>query len=317
MLKVQIGWVSVRKQYLYGILLFVMMAWGLNIVAIKILVENFPPFTITGLRILAAGLVIFVFLYLKKDLQKMNLHEFGYVSLSALTGIFAHQALLSIGLVNTSATNGASILALIPLVTNILAVLFLRAKMTLLKMCGVFLGLTGIYFILVLGGGSFTTLSIGDLYVFLSVIAQGLSFIFIRKASYTLNPKTITGYALLMGAGFMVMLSFAIEGQAIHKLGAAPSYVWVIFIASAIISTGIGNLCYNFAISQLGAGETAIFLNLSPFFSLVGSVLFLNEAFKWIQLVGFVLIVMGVLLGTELFERKPRVKKQVGVSVSK
>ncbi|MEH7383493.1 DMT family transporter [Bacillus sp. JJ1533] len=306
-----------RKHYLYGILLFVMMAWGLNIVAIKILVQNFPPFTITGLRILAAGLVIFVFLYIKKDLQKMNLHEFGYVALSALTGIFAHQALLSIGLVNTSATNGASILALIPLVTNILAVLFLKARLTLLKICGVFFGIIGIYFILVLGGGSFTKLSSGDFYVFLSVIAQALSFIFIRKASYTLNPKTITCYALLMGAGFLVMLSFALESQSIHQIGAAPSYVWWVFIASAIISTGIGNLCYNFAISQLGAGETAIFLNLSPFFSLVGSVMFLNEAFKLVQLVGFILIVIGVLLGTELFERKPRVEKQVGVSVSK
>jgi len=307
----------VQKHILYGILLFVMMAWGLNIVAIKILVQNFPPFTITGLRILAAGLVIFVFLYVKKDLQKMNLHEFGYVALSALTGILGHQALLSIGLVNTSATNGASILALIPLVTNLLAVLFLKARMTILKICGVLFGMIGIYFILVLGGGSFTELSSGDLFVFLSVIAQALSFIFIRKASYTLNPKTITCYAPLMGAGFLVMLSFAVEGQSIHQVGAAPSYVWWVFIASAIISTGIGNLCYNFAISQLGAGETAIFLNLSPFFSLVGSVLFLNEAFKWIQLVGFILIVIGVLLGTELFERKPRVERQVGVSVSK
>ena len=306
-----------QKHILYGILLFVMMAWGLNIVAIKILVQNFPPFTITGLRILAAGLVIFVFLYVKKDLQKMNLHEFGYVALSALTGILGHQALLSIGLVNTSATNGASILALIPLVTNLLAVLFLKARMTILKICGVLFGMIGIYFILVLGGGSFTELSSGDLFVFLSVIAQALSFIFIRKASYTLNPKTITCYAPLMGAGFLVMLSFAVEGQSIHQVGAAPSYVWWVFIASAIISTGIGNLCYNFAISQLGAGETAIFLNLSPFFSLVGSVLFLNEAFKWIQLVGFILIVIGVLLGTELFERKPRVERQVGVSVSK
>ncbi len=314
------GWMSVRKIYLYGLLLFVMLAWGLNIVAIKILIDHFPPITITGLRILAAGIVIFVFLYMKKDLQKMNLHEFGYVSLSALTGIFGHQALLSIGLVNTSGTNGASILALIPLVTNIFAVLFLKAKMTFLKITGVLLGIVGIYLILVLGGGSFTKLSNGDVFVFLSVIAQALSFIFIRKASYTLNAKTITCYALLMGAGFLIMLSFALEGQKIGTmgtLGALPAYVWIIFLASAIVSTGIGNLCYNFAISKIGAGEAAIFLNLAPFFSLVGSVLFLNETFKFIQLIGFILIVLGVLLGTELFVRKPKIDKQVEVSVSK
>jgi len=294
-----------------------MVAWGLNIVAIKILVENFPPVSITGLRILAAGLVIFVFLYVKKDLQKMSLHEFGYVSLSALTGILGHQALLSVGLTGTSATNGASILALIPLVTNILAVLFLKANMTFLKISGVFLGIMGIYFILILGGGSFTKLALGDLYVFLSVIAQAVSFIFIRKASYTLNAKTITCYALLMGAGFLLIVSFALEGQSIAATGAVPAYVWVVFAASAIISTGIGNLCYNFAISKIGPGETAIFLNLAPFFSLIGSVLFLNESFKFIQLVGFFLIVCGVLLGTGIFERKPKIDKQVEMSVSK
>ncbi|WP_449539682.1 DMT family transporter [Ferdinandcohnia sp. Marseille-Q9671] len=306
-----------RKLYLYGLLLFVMMAWGFNIVAIKLLVQNFPPITITALRIFAAGLVIFVFLYMKKDLQKMNLHELGYVSLSALTGIFGHQALLSIGLVHTSATNGASILALIPLVTNILAVFLLKAKMTFLKIGGVLLGIIGIYFILVVGGGSFTKLSSGDFLVFLSVIAQALSFIFIRKASYTLGTKTITCYALLMGAGFLTVLSFGMEYQVISSIGSGPTYLWLIFLSSAILSTGIGNLCYNFAISQIGPGETAIFLNLSPFFSLVGSVLFLGEEFKFIQLVGFLLIVCGVLLGTELFERKPRRDKQVGVTVAK
>lgn len=307
----------VRKLSLYGLLLFVMISWGLNIVAIKVLVHHFPPVSITGLRILAAGIVIFAFLYMKRDLQKMTGREFGYVALSGLTGIFGHQAMLSVGLVSTSATNGASILALIPLVTNIFAVLFLKERMTILKISGVILGITGIYFILIVGGGSFTKLSIGDLFIFLSVIAQALSFLFIRKASYTLNTKTITCYALLMGAGFLMMLSFAMEGQVMSAIGAAPSYVWLIFIASAIISTGIGNLCYNFAISQVGPGEAAIFLNLAPLFSLVGSVLLLNEPFKLIQLVGFMMIIVGVLMGTELFVRKPQVDKKVEVSVTK
>ncbi|MFT4412234.1 DMT family transporter [Fredinandcohnia humi] len=308
-----------RKLYLYGILLCVMISWGLNIVAIKVLVANFPPFTITALRILTAGLVIFLFLRIKRDIQKVKLHEFGYVTLSALTGIFGHQAFLSVGLLHTSATNGASILALIPLVTNLLAVIFLKAKLTLLKLSGVVLGLMGIYFILVHGsdGGSFTKLSIGDIYVFLSVIAQALSFIFIRKASYTLNTKTITCYSLLMGASFLFILSLALEHQTISTITNGPSYAWIIFIASAIISTGFGNLFYNYAIQQIGPGETAVFLNLSPFFSLIGSVLFLNEQFKLVQLFGFILIVVGVLLGTGIFERKQQREKRVSVPVAK
>lgn len=294
-----------------------MISWGLNVVAIKILVENFPPFTITALRILAAGLVIFVFLYIRKDIQKVNLQEFGYVTLSALTGIFGHQAFLAIGLLNTSATNGASILALIPLVTTILAAILLKARITRLKISGVILGLIGIYFILVYGSGSFSKLSIGDFYVFLSVIAQALSFIFIRKASYTLNTKTITSYSLLMGASFLFILSISLEQNTIPAIADGPAYAWLILIASAIISTGFGNLFYNYAIQQIGPGETAIFLNLTPFFSLTGSVLFLNEEIRLVQIAGFILIVVGVLLSTELFDRKGKREKEVSVPVAK
>ncbi|WP_419180519.1 EamA family transporter [Bacillus salipaludis] len=43
--------------------------------------------------------------------------------------------------------------------------------------------------------------------------------------------------------------------------------------------------------------ESAIFINLNPFFALVGAVLFLGEKISSPQIVGFLFILLGVLLG--------------------
>ena len=56
-----------RKGYLYVLLLLLMFIWGLNVIAIKVLVEHFPPVTITSFRILTAGLVVFTVLLAKRE----------------------------------------------------------------------------------------------------------------------------------------------------------------------------------------------------------------------------------------------------------
>ncbi|EAD7632584.1 EamA family transporter, partial [Listeria monocytogenes] len=66
---------------------------------------------------------------------------------------------------------------------------------------------------------------------------------------------------------------------------------------------------YNYAVGKIGPSRSAIFMNFNPLFSLIGALLFLGEAIKIPQLVGFVFIIIGVLLGSGalmdlIYERK-------------
>ncbi|AMQ21844.1 hypothetical protein A0V43_14250 [Geobacillus sp. JS12] len=45
------------KSFVYISLVLIMMIWGLNVIAIKILVEHFSPVTLTSFRIFTAGIV--------------------------------------------------------------------------------------------------------------------------------------------------------------------------------------------------------------------------------------------------------------------
>ena len=91
------------------------------------------------------------------------------------------------------------------------------------------------------------------------------------------------------------------------------SSIWVAFFLSAVLSTALGQMIYNYAIGRVGAATASIFLNLNTLFSVVGAALFLQETIKPVHFIGFLLIVTGVILGSGTLEAliKQRHKKKI------
>ncbi|WP_313800088.1 DMT family transporter, partial [Cytobacillus sp.] len=136
-----------KKQQVYFILFLVMVAWGFNVTATKVLVENFMPVTMTALRIFVSGMTVFLFLFSIKKVRLLTKKEFLYVFFGGLFNVVAHQYFLSTGLTQTSVTNGGLILGLGPLLTAILAVIFLGNVLTVIRVIGIVSGLAGVSFI--------------------------------------------------------------------------------------------------------------------------------------------------------------------------
>jgi drug/metabolite transporter (DMT)-like permease len=291
------------RPIIYALLLVIMMIWGLNVIAIKILVNNFSPVTITALRIITAGVVVMAILGARKKFRKLTPKETFYMALAALTGVLGHHFFLAIGLTKTTASNAGLILGLVPLMTSIFAMLFLGDRLTMLKFLGIILGLSGVSFI-VLNGNNLGAVSIGDISIFMAVVTQAISFISIKQLTATVDSRLLTGWMLVVGSSFLFTVSLVMEPEGTSTLGNGSPVVWGVFLLSAVLATGVGHLIYNNAIHHLGAGETAIFNNFTPFFSLIGAYLFLGEDITYFQLLGFVSIVAGVILGTGALENK-------------
>jgi drug/metabolite transporter (DMT)-like permease len=275
-----------------------MATWGLNVIALKILVEQFPPIIMQSLRIFIASLVVIIFLLLRSNFRRLSKVEWFYTILAGLTGVVGHHFFLAVGLVHTTASNAALILALIPLTTSIFAILFLGDRLTTLRLVGIVLGFTGVAFVILQGNGGLGTVSRGDLYVLCSMIIQACSFILIKKITDTVDVKQMTGIMFIMGSTILFVISFFFEPQGIVEMSRSTMGAWIILLASAVIATGLGHMLYNSAIHQIGAGQTAIFNNLVPFFSLLAAATFLGESITLAQIIGFILIVIGVVLGT-------------------
>ncbi|SHT37442.1 putative permease [Mycobacteroides abscessus subsp. abscessus] len=306
---------GLSRGLLYILLFLLMVIWGFNVSAIKILVTYFPPVFIQGVRVFLAGLVVIVVLILSKRFERISRKNALGIFVVALFGVFGHHLFLALGLTLTTGSNTGLILGLVPLFTSIFAMIFLKELLTFFKVIGILSALSGVYFIILKGNGPVSGFSLGDLYIFGAVITQAISFIVIKKLTTNLDSRQMTGIMLIFGALMMFGFSLWIEPVEISQFQ-QPMYVWFVLLASAVFATGLGHMLYNYAIQQLGAGSTAIFINLTPFFSLLGSALFLGEKIVLEQLIGFVLIVIGVILGTGMLEGSFRSLKRRNLSGS-
>ncbi len=278
-----------------------MIIWGLNVVMLKVLVETFPPQTMTALRIFTAGIVTMLIVLFGRSFRALTKQEWIYSLLAMVFGVMLHHTFLAQGLTMINASNTVLILGLLPLTTALFAVMFLGDSLTKWRVLGIGLALTGVFFIQ--GGTGTLTVRAGEVYVFLAMLVQAISFVFIKKATITLDSRQMTGMMLVIGSVGLLLASFFIEPNGMNSMMDAPPFIYLIFFFSAIVATAIGHFVFNASIQKIGAGQTAIFNNFVPFFGLVFSAIFLNETIHYYQLIGFLFIVAGVLFGTGYVER--------------
>jgi drug/metabolite transporter (DMT)-like permease len=120
----------------------------------------------------------------------------------------------------------------------------------------------------------------------------------------------MTGYMLIIGSVFLFMISLLTEPNGLKSLASGSIKIWAVFFASALLATAFGQLVYNSAVGSIGAAETSIFINLMPLFSLIGAAVFLGENITLSQIIGFLFILTGVVLGTDVWKEISRIAQQ-------
>ncbi|MFA1819992.1 DMT family transporter [Virgibacillus oceani] len=283
---------------IYLIVIFIMLLWGMNVSALKVIVESFMPITITAFRVLTAGLVVFTILAFTRMVRLPKNKEWYYVTGGAVFSVVLHHYFLATGLTMTSAANTGLILGMGPVLTVIFATVILKRKPSKLQYTGFIFGFIGISFTVLAGSGGINTINLGDLYILLSILSQAISFIVIKQAADTMDPRLFTGYMFIIGSVVLFLISLWREPHGLTSLSNVDYTVWLVFLYSAVIATGVGHMVYNYAISQLGPAETSIFLNLNTFFSIIGAAIFLNEPILFSHFIGLIFIVSGVIFGS-------------------
>lgn len=295
---------------IYTLLTITMLLWGLNLPMLKYMLEYMYPVTMTAFRIFTASITVFAILGAFKLLRLPTKKEWTYIIGGAALNVVLHHYFLNMGLFRTSGTNASLILGTGPVLTAICTALILRNYPTKIQWIGAAVGFIGIGSVVLAGGDSFTGLKLGDAFIFISILAQVLSFLVIAKAARTLDPRLLTAYMLITGSLILFVISLIQEPGELIKFAAVPQSFWAVFAASAIFGTAVGHMLYNYSVGQVGPAKAAIFMNLNTLFSLAGSAVFLGEIITSRHLIGFVLIIIGVILGSgaaeDLWKKRKR-----------
>lgn len=288
----------------YSILIFVMLLWGMNVTWLKIIVSNGDPLTMQTMRVLLAGITVFIILLVMKQKLFVPAMPWKYILIGCFFGVICHHVFLAYGIERTTAMKTAIISGLSPLFTAFIAVVFKDTIMTKTKFIGFTLGGIGVLIAVVHDVTQLSSLQLGDFLVFMSFFLQAFSFIAIRRATKIISPMLMTGWMLVIGSTALLIFTTFTNPTSFRSFLSLSPFVWTIFLLSAILATAIGHTLYNLSIKHIGAAESAIFTNFNTMFALIGAALFLNEVITFQQLIGCFIIIAGVIIGTSNLELK-------------
>lgn len=302
-----------QKGKIYVVLFLTMVIWGGTLVSIKVLVTQYHPFTLTATRIFIAASCLWLILLIAKKMRWPQREEWKWIVLASVLGVVLHHLLLSTGLQYTTSVKSSLISGFSPLLTAVFAILFGLNEWKLLRFFGFILGAIGICIAVLAGKTVELTINFGDMLILFSFISQALSFIVIRKVSRSIDSLVLTCYMLLVGSLPLLAVATINEPASWLDLVEAPYPYFLLLIATAVLAISVGHAVYNYAISKIGAAETAIIGNFNVIFALLFAALFLKEPILWNHLIGLTFIIVGVLFGTGAVEelvKKRKVEKE-------
>lgn len=204
----------------------------------------------------------------------------------------------TIGIDLTTASESGTIIACIPVASLLASSLLLKKKPSKTQIIGVCVSLAGVL-ITVLGVGITASLSVpGYLMLLAAVVSYALYSICVEDAP-EFSGAEITYAMLAIGCAVFVVAAL-VEGLltgSVRELVSAPFANSALL--TAVLYEGIGCsiaafFMNNVAIVNIGVNRTSSFVGLSTVVTIVSGVLILHENFTVIQIVGAVVVVLGV-----------------------
>ena len=142
--------------------------------------------------------------------------------------------------------------------------------------------------------------SVGNLWSLLGAMTFAWFSLRVRAWSKTIEPLALTvatawsGILIVMLPAYAV--SLAANGAWLLKTDGDLSIALAAVVFIGLGPTMLGNLFYLYGVSVVGPERAASYLYLTPIFSAVMAIAWLNESFAWYHTLGIVLILGGLLL---------------------
>jgi drug/metabolite transporter (DMT)-like permease len=281
-----------------ALLLYTVGIWGANVVMMKVMTEHFHTVHLSAIRMAAAFVCIAAICKATgRRIPRPTRSQLGWVAAAGALMIYAHQLMLTQGLAWSTATNGALALSLNPLLSVLLGALLFGERLRLAGAAGVLLGLVGAAIVVLSRSGVDLRFNgAGDALLICAMVVYVAAGACIRRVTDSLHPLVIGYWMHLIGAAMLIAhaaFTPAFWDSEAWFPGIAP---WVLIAVSALCSTALGNLAWNYGISRLGLGRTSMFINLLPISGLACAVLFLGEVLRPEHAIGFALVLCGTWL---------------------
>jgi len=253
------------------------------------------PLAFIILRAGSAALLFWLFnAWIKKE--PIAKEDWPRIILCSLTGVAINQTLFFMGLHLTKPINASLIMTTTPILVLIASSLLIGEKITLPKIAGILLGLTGAALLLTYGKNlEFRREQmLGNFFIFANAMSYGTYLVLVKKLMYRYHPIAVSKWIFLIGSIMVIPLGWE-QIQEVrwsefgHVHWAAVAYV-------LIFTTFLAYLLNAYALALVAPSVVSIYIYLQPFLATGIALAFRQDRLDAVKLAAGALIFAGVFL---------------------
>ena len=248
----------------YGALVLVQLIFGLHYLTTSLIVDRVDAFEWTAIRILLAGILMFVF-YRKRILNFPKGKDWNFLIVLSILGIILNTALFTKGLELTTPAHASLLSCMIPVMTLIFAWILGYEEMNRYKSLSLIIAMSGALILLGIDNLDVSSdLFIGDILVFINFTCFGLFLVLSKSMIKHHSPLGLS--VLVMSIGAVLLLPLSAKGLYFSHDSwlNLPWWIYVAAFYSVFFATVVTYSLNYYAMSHVDSSKVALFIYLQP-----------------------------------------------------
>ncbi|AXH99974.1 DMT family transporter [Sporosarcina sp. PTS2304] len=287
--------------------LFTVVAWGSSFAAIRVsLLGGYSPGHLVLTRFAVASLVFILYaLWPGTKIRFPAWRDMWKILLLGWTGISVYHFGLTYGEQTVAAGTAGLFIATVPIFTTIIAIIFLKERVSILGWIGMAIGLAGVALITIGSSEGALEVSVGAWFIIVAVIATSFFFVFQKPLFKKYTPIELTAY--FTWAGTLPFLYFT--PGIINEIQGATMEATLATIYMGIIPATIAYVTWSTALSIADAGAVSSLLYIEPVVAIVVAWVWLQELPSVLSTVGGIIAIVSVIaVNWETMRRRPALR---------
>jgi len=283
-----------KKSLPYIAVIMAMFFWASSFIAMKYVFDFMGPFTMTFLRLIVACIIMPALYYLSPQRDVIKKKHIPQFMLLAFFEPFIYFIGESNGMQYVSASFGAVIISLIPLVTPIFAWFLIKEPVTKWGIIGAVISFSGVVLIVLETNELGATIK-GMALLFLAVFGAVGYGIKLKQIALHYKPVTIVTIQTFFGMLYFLPVFLLVEGRSFFG-NIPPLEAFYPVLGLAIFCTCGSFLLFTYALKKIGLNNANIFSNMIPVFAAILAFIILHEMISLRKLSGIIIVVAGLFI---------------------
>ena len=266
------------------------IAWATAFPAVAIALTEIQPVPLAAMRVSLAALVMLGWLLWARP-KLPSLQHLGRFALCGFFGFALYGVCINVGQSTVAAGAASFIVNIIPILTALMAWIFLGEKVSAIGWLGSLVSFAGLGYIASSqpGGLSFGA---GTTFVLAAALCTTTYFVLQKPLLPVYGALGCMAYTLMFAVLFMIPWM----PQAVHQVAAASPRAMLAVLSLALLPTLLSYISWNVALARMPAAVAANFIYLVPPTAALMAFLFLGERPTVPMMVGGASAVLGTVM---------------------